>query len=327
MAATPERNPERKRKADEITKDEIEGEIKERDEVKVNDSEEPASKKAKQDPVETVHKRWNADMEVPQGKPRPRFTGEYKKGRISGSGTVDDPLIVWLGKVPSNQEVRKANEDVVRGVALSLKIVTHVYIRCGTQSNKFIDRDGKRILLWNPDIIPFHHRTTTADPHMSVAFGTDPDNLVIQGYINVATDDNGKPTGLATSRNPDCVEDDDDRILELFPYGFYEQYCEPYCPTHAPNEVLLNACEYAWPKGCPHHDTEGLLDHYCRRPRWKTEPYGDHYCPCTHDLSGLLDHYCPCVHYQARRAATSHHCQHKLSKKDKKLHYCPAYLY
>ncbi|KAI0838442.1 hypothetical protein F5Y06DRAFT_303764 [Hypoxylon sp. FL0890] len=244
------------------------------------------------DPTET--KYWDMGMKIPQGRPRPKFIGESEEDRISGSGTVKDPKIVWLGKIPLDAETKKANEDAARRAASSLKTITHIYIRCAAQSTKFVDRDGKRISIWNPDSIRFWHRTTAADPHISLALGTNADNLVLHGYINVAVDENDNPTDFATSRNPDYVVDGDDRIFELFPYEADEQYCAPYC--HIDHKVLVHACEFARAKECLFHDTKGLLDHFCFPRPGKIEIHDDHYCPCTHDLTGLMDHYCPCIH-------------------------------
>ncbi|KAI2464918.1 hypothetical protein F4781DRAFT_411192 [Annulohypoxylon bovei var. microspora] len=321
MATTPELSPLGKRKADEITADEIE-------EGEATDIVgEPESKKVKVDHMDVVDGRWNIGMEMPQGKPRPKFIGESEEDRASGDGTVEDPKILWLGKIPLDAEVKRANEDIARRAALDLETITHIYIRCGAQSSKFVDRDGKRILIWNPDSINFHHRTTAADPHMSLAFGTDADNLVLYGYINVTVDENGKPTDFAASRNADYVVDGDDRIFELFPFEAQQHDCSPYCPTHGSNEVLVDSCEYAQPRRCPLHNTENLLDHFCRRTRWRSEIFGDHHCPCFHDKAGLLDHYCPCPHDKRRLTLmnTSHHCPHRIPKNAKLTHYCPFY--
>ncbi|KAI1139093.1 hypothetical protein F5Y05DRAFT_412196 [Hypoxylon sp. FL0543] len=232
MATTPVHLASVKRKADEITTDEVE------EVVDVQD--EPNPKKPKIDL--TGIKGWNIGMELPQGKPRPKFIGESEEDRVSGSGTVEDPKILWLGKAPLDAENKKANEDVVRRAASSIKTITHIYIRSATKTIKFVDRDGKRICIWNPDVINFGHKTAAADPYISLAFGTNADNLVLYGFINVAVDDNGKPTDFATSRNPDHVVDEDDRIFELFPYEEDQQYCAPYC--NADHKVLIDACEF-----------------------------------------------------------------------------------
>ncbi|KAI1395007.1 hypothetical protein F4819DRAFT_506264 [Hypoxylon fuscum] len=315
MATTPERRTASKRKADEIAVDENE------QAKTVKASEEPAPKKAKTEhtedgPVETVElvqmklpdhcpKRWNVGIEMPKGKPRPKFTGDSESKRKSGEGTVGDPMITWVGTIPSDAEIRTANEGFACRAAKSLKKVTHVYIRCATQSSMFVDRDGKRIPIWNPDTIQFHHRTVEADPHMCLAFGTEARNLVLYGYVHVVIDESGKPTGFATVRNDNKLVDGDDRIFELFEYDAQQNDCAPYCPSHASSAVLIDTCKFAQPRCCPLHNTEGLLDHWCRRTRWKTEVYGDHYCPCPHSLIDLMDHYCPCPHDQVRRTEES----------------------
>ncbi|KAI1099057.1 hypothetical protein F4804DRAFT_337604 [Jackrogersella minutella] len=313
MATTPEQHYAGKRKADEITTDQFEeGEV-------VDVPEEPKSKKVKVDHADVIHERWNVGMEMPQGKPRPTFIGESKKENVSGNGTVEDPMIVWLGKIPRDADSKEANEDIARRAAFSLEDITHVYIRCAAQSSKFVDRDGKRIHIFNPDTIHFHHRTTAADPHMSLAFGTEADNLVLYGYINVAIDENGRPTDFATSRDTDHVVDGDDRIFELFPYEADQQHCSPYCPTHSSNEVLIDACKLARPAACPLHNTENLLDHFCRQPERRTEEKrDDHYCPCSHNLDGVMDHYCPCSHAQIRQVETRRRRPYKTLKKAKR---------
>ncbi|KAI0101430.1 hypothetical protein F4776DRAFT_669039 [Hypoxylon sp. NC0597] len=326
MAASPNHNAPDKRKADEIVPDEAEeGEI-------AVFSEEPTPKKARIDRTETGH--WNVDMEMPRGKPRPTFDGEFEEHRVSGSGSVGDPAIMWLGKIPLDVEVsqaffvataaKEANEDIVRWTASRLDGITHIYIRCATQSTKFVDRDGKRICIWNPDSIHFYHRTVAADPHISLAMGTNEDNLVLYGYINVDVDKDGKPVDLATYRNPDYVVDGDDRNLQLFPYEEEQHYCIPYCL--ADHGFLIDTCELARARRCPLHNTEGLLDHFCFRTRWKAETYDDHFCPCQHDLTGLIDHYCPCVH-ETRRIEKQYSCPHKIPSRAKLLHYCPRYSF
>ncbi|KAI2606764.1 hypothetical protein GGR54DRAFT_620046 [Hypoxylon sp. NC1633] len=280
----------------------------------------PITKRAKMGSKDV---RWSIDTEIPNGRPRPKFIGE-SEDRKAGSGKVKDPLIIWLSKVPVDAEARRANHAIARRAALKIGSITHVYIRCGTQSSRFVDRDGKSIHIWNPDIISFQHRTAVADPHISLAFGTDADNLVLYGYVNVAIDERGNPVDFATTRDKDIVIDGDDRIFELFEYRADEQDCAPYCPNHASREALLDACQVSRPKRCPLHETEGLLDHWCRRTRWKTEVYGDHFCHCPHDLAGLLDHYCPCQHDQWRRIQVLTHCLHEVPGKAKDTHYCPS---
>ncbi|KAI1378069.1 hypothetical protein F4677DRAFT_443983 [Hypoxylon crocopeplum] len=270
---TPNRESPGKRKADEITVDENDGE--EAGEI----SEEPETKRikaesqSKEELMNSIHKRWDTDMEMPRGGPRPKFIGESEEDRTSGSGTVDDPLIVFLGKIPVDEEIKIANQDIAREAALRFKSITHIYIRCAAQSSMFVDRDGKRIPIWNPDRILFYHETKAADPHISLMFGTDASNLVLHGYINVTVDEDGKPTDFASSRNEDYVVDGDDRIFELFQYDLDQQDCAPYCSSHASSEVPINSCELAQPRYCPIHGTEGLLDHWCCRARWKTEVY------------------------------------------------------
>ncbi|KAI1204763.1 uncharacterized protein F4807DRAFT_454468 [Annulohypoxylon truncatum] len=276
-----------KRKADEITGYEYEeGET-------VNFPEEPEPKKAKVDHTSTASRRWDIGMEMPQGRRRPHF---IRNDSISGHCTLDDPEILWLGKAPLNAETKKANEDIARRAASRLGTVTHVYIICGAQSSKFVDRDGKRIHLWHPDSIRFHHQKTAADPHMFLAFGTKPDHIVLYGYVNVTVDEDGKPTDFATSRNSEYIVDGDDRIFELFSYEDEEHDCSSYCPRHKSGEEFIHTCVEARPRGCPLHSTENLLDHFCHVMTLKTEILGDHYCPCSHDKVGLLDHYCPCSH-------------------------------
>ncbi|KAL7619457.1 hypothetical protein AAE478_009996 [Parahypoxylon ruwenzoriense] len=238
MAETPRRESLVKRKADEISTDDIEAV----EETPV--SEGPESKRFKgefqsqEDRSERhdVHERWTLDMGLPEGRPRPVFTGETEEERLSGSGTVEDPLIVWLAKIPppdSDAGIITANQDIARQAAMSLGDITHVYIRCAAQTSKFVDRDGKRIPIWNPDNIYFRHRTAPADAHLALAFGTDADTLVLHGYVNVDVDEDGKPIDFATSRNPENVVDGDDRIFELFPYEEEFKDCAPYCPDHA----------------------------------------------------------------------------------------------
>ncbi|KAI4859809.1 hypothetical protein F4820DRAFT_462192 [Hypoxylon rubiginosum] len=271
-------------------------------------------------------KRWNVGMEMPKGKPRPTFIGESEKDRRSGSGTIEDPMIVWLGKIPDDAEVKTANEDIARQSAEKLEAITHIYIRCAVQDCKFIDRDGKRIHIWNPDSIHFHHGTATADPHMSLAFGTNAYNLVLYGYVYVDVDEDGKPTGLATGRDAENVDNEDDRVLELFVHDDEQLDCAPYCTKHMRYEALLNACQLAGSRACPRHEMVGLLDHWCRRTRWRTEAYDDHYCPCRHKLDGVMDHYCPCPHDQSRRTYAPKHCRHNIPPKAKLFHYCPFHI-
>ncbi|KAI0000277.1 hypothetical protein F4779DRAFT_604807 [Xylariaceae sp. FL0662B] len=97
--------------------------------------------------------------------------------------------------------------------------------------------------------------------------------------------------------------------------------CSPYCPSHRPDEVRIHQCELARARPCPVHDTEGFLDHYCGRPRWRTETLGDHYCPCPHDLADLQDHYCPCPHDEDRRTESRGSCPHRIRQRTD--HYCP----
>ncbi|KAI1653487.1 hypothetical protein F4813DRAFT_399882 [Daldinia decipiens] len=270
---------------------------------------------------------WNKGMDMPLGKPRPRFVGETDQDRISGSGTIEDPELVWLGAIPSDTITREANEDIVRKAARSLETVTNVYIRCAVQSTMYVDRNGKRIHIWNPDRINFRNRTRRTDPHIAVAFGTTPDNLVLYGFIHVAIDENGKPVDFAAYRDNKYVLDGDDRVFELFKYNADQRDCGPYCPSHARQEVLIDSCELAMPAGCPLHNTEGLLDHFCFRARWKTEGYCDHYCPCLHDTSESMDHYCPCPHDQVRLMVDLPHCPHMMPKKERPAHYCPSYIF
>ncbi|KAI1643647.1 uncharacterized protein F4817DRAFT_368217 [Daldinia loculata] len=181
-----------KRKADEISL--------ERNEEIMNTashSEGPPPKKTKTD---DDFEPWNEGMDMPLGKLRPRFVGETEDRR-SGSGTVEDPELVWLGAIPDDAIAREANEDIVWKAARRLETVTHVYIRCAMQSTMYVDRDGKRIHIWNPDRIDFRYKTRRTDPHIAVAFGTTPDNLVLYGFIHVATDENGKPVDFATYRD------------------------------------------------------------------------------------------------------------------------------
>ncbi|OTA92707.1 hypothetical protein M434DRAFT_396268 [Hypoxylon sp. CO27-5] len=273
----------------------------------------------------TETKRWNFHMEIPQGKPRPKFVGEFEKHRVSGSGSVGDPAIMWLGNIPLNVEEKEANEGIVRWAVSSLDAITHIYIIYGTRFTKFVDRDGQRICIWNPDSgIHFHHGTTAADPHISLVTGTNEDNLVLYGYINVVVDEYGKPTGLARYRNPEHVVDGDDRILELFPYEEDQHYCAPYCQDD--HEVLIDACKLARAQGCILHDTEGLLDHFCFRTRWNTGSYGDHFCPCRHNHKRLADHYCPCVH-EIVRSNEQNYCWHEALWSDDDDHYCTSYTF
>ncbi|KAI2603432.1 uncharacterized protein GGS25DRAFT_526465 [Hypoxylon fragiforme] len=332
MAESPIETLPSKRKADEIVDDEVE----EDEEGETTDSPlEPEFKKVKTedqpedkpegDPAVAVDdKRWNADMEMPKEKSRPHFLGESDARRRSGSGTVDDPLIVWLGKMPKDSEIKEANEDIARRTALELGLITHVYIRCAAQSSKFVDRDGKRIPIWNPDTIAFQHETKEADPHLSLAFGTNSTSLVLYGYVNVTVDEEGKPIDFATSRIEDHVVDGDDRILEIFEYEATQQDCAPYCSKHVSREKLINTCPLAQARGCPRHDMDGLLDHWCPRAHWRTEIYGDHYCPCLHDISDLEDHYCPC-HHDRLRWMENRNCPHKISWNARLTHYCPHY--
>ncbi|KAI0886772.1 uncharacterized protein GGS22DRAFT_199129 [Annulohypoxylon maeteangense] len=315
---SPERSSLGKRNADEITTNEVE-------EVVADAQEEPEFKKVKVDHISPAHKLWEIGMEIPQGKRRPHL-GKLTHDSESGSGSIEDPKIIWLGKVPHDSKTKKANEDIARRASSRLETITHVYIVCGTQSSKFVDRDGKRIHLWYPDGIHFQHKTTAADPHMFLAFGTKPDHVVLYGYINVTVDETGKPTDFATSRNEDFVVDGDDRIFELFPYEYEEHDCSPYCPRHKSGEESIDVCEDAQPRSCRLHNTDNLIDHFCRRTRWRTEILGDHYCPCYHDKDGLLDHYCPCPHDIKRlRDDVWHHCPHKIPAKAKHTHYCPSY--
>ncbi|KAI1385839.1 uncharacterized protein F4822DRAFT_355974 [Hypoxylon trugodes] len=323
METTPTQTPITKRKADDMAIDEdVEAQV-------AATPEEPASKKVKTDSTEAAHKHWNADMEMPEGKARPKFNGEDEEDRASGSGTVEDPKLVWLGKVPLDAELREANQTLAREAALSLDEVTHVYIRYAAQSNKFINRDGDRIRIFNPDTILFGHRSAKADPHMSLAFGTDAGTLSVYGYINVDVDEDGNPVDFASSRNPEYVIDGDDRIFELFFYEDEQQDCAPYCPTHAKNEKLVDACWLASARGCRHHNTQGLLDHHCPRPHWRANAFADHYCHCHHNVAGTLDHYCPCRHDRARLDVTSRHCRHKVTRKDRATgaHYCANYVF
>ncbi|KAI1413294.1 hypothetical protein F5Y13DRAFT_189204 [Hypoxylon sp. FL1857] len=221
MATTPNHDALGKRKADEITTSGTE------EEDIANDPEESRFKRPIIEVTET--RRWDIDMEMPQGKPRPKFVGELEEHRVSGAGTVEDPMIMWLGKIPIDTETKQANEEIARRAAWSLTTITHIYIRCAAQASKFVDRDGKRISIWNPDSICFHHETTLADPHISLALGTSAENLVLYGFINVAVDENSRPIDFATSRNPEHVIDGDDRIFELFPYEADQQCCAPYC--------------------------------------------------------------------------------------------------
>ncbi|XXH01711.1 hypothetical protein Hte_008072 [Hypoxylon texense] len=244
MATTPDQFSLGKRKAEEISADQSEGEV-------LDSSEEPPSKKPKVDQDEEAvdvsedavpqtvqgkddgRKRWNVGMEMPKGKPRPTFIGESEMDRQSGSGTIEDPMIIWLGKIPVDAEVKTANEDIARQSAEKLEAITNIYIRCAAQDRKFVDRDGKRVRIWNPDSIPFYRHTIAADPHMSLAFGTNADNLVLHGYVHVDVDEAGKPTGLATARSAENIDEEDDRILELFVHDDDQHDCAPYCRTHA----------------------------------------------------------------------------------------------
>ncbi|KAI1453740.1 hypothetical protein F4805DRAFT_478212 [Annulohypoxylon moriforme] len=320
--SSPRRTSPSKRKADEITIDETEdGEV-------VNTQEKHEPKKIKLEHRSNAPRRWDIGMEMPQGKRRPHLTRDFANDHTSGDGTVDDPKIVWLGRVPRDAEKKDANEEMARKAASRLETITHVYIVCGTQSSKFVDRDGKRIHIWYPDTIPFQHKAAAADPHMFLAFGTKPDHVVLYGYINVTVDESGKPTDFEELRNADYVVDGDDRILELFSYEDEEYDCSSYCPRHKSGEALIHACEDARPRSCPIHNTDNLIDHFCRRTRWRTEILGDHYCPCPHDKAGLLDHYCPCPHDKKRLMDNVwHHCPHKIPSKLRHTHYCPAYPY
>lgn len=307
-----------KRKADEISL--------ERNEEIMNTashSEGPPPKKTKTD---DDFEPWNEGMDMPLGKLRPRFVGETEDRR-SGSGTVEDPELVWLGAIPDDAIAREANEDIVWKAARRLETVTHVYIRCAMQSTMYVDRDGKRIHIWNPDRIDFRYKTRRTDPHIAVAFGTTPDNLVLYGFIHVATDENGKPVDFATYRDDQHVLDGDNRVFGLFKYNADQRDCGPYCPSHARHEVSIDSCELAMPVGCPLHNTEGLLDHFCFRARWKTEGYSDHYCPCPHDTSESMDHYCPCPHDQVRLMIDPPRCRHMMSKRERPTHYCSSYVF
>lgn len=342
MVSTPEHISLGKRKAEEIAADQIE----------VDSPEEPSPKKIRVDQTDEVNNprvllarkikyygdlsapgeitpshdnrhRWDFGMEMPKGKPRSTFIGESEEDRRSGSGSVEDPMIIWLGKMPVDAKVKTANEDIVYQAAQKLETITHIYIRCAAQATKFVDRDGKRIPIFNPDVIHFHHGKTAADPHLSLAFGTNADNLVLYGYIHVDLDDDGKPTGFAASRSAENVEDGDDRIFELFVHDDDQQDCAPYCSTHANSQFPLNVCQSVAPRPCPLHDVNGLLDHWCFRTRWKTEAHGDHYCACEHKLDGLMDHYCPCSHDEFRRTGRPRPCRHNIPLNSRRFHYCP----
>ncbi|KAI1759202.1 hypothetical protein GGR53DRAFT_514325 [Hypoxylon sp. FL1150] len=348
MAPTSEQVSLGKRKAKEIAAGQIEGDADDA-------SEESASKKVKVDqsneetigvvsspeeisydleegevvasneitPGHTRPQCWDIGMEMPRGKPRPAFMGESEEDRRFGSGSVEDPMIVWLGKMPIDPEVKTANEVIARQSAGKLETVTHVYIRYAAQATKFIDRDGKRIPIFNPDGIHFHHGIAAADPHLSLAFGTNADNLALYGYIHVDVDENGKPMGFATSRNAENVEDGDDRIFELFLHNDDEHDCAPYCPIHISEQVSINVCQLLWPRPCPVHNIAGVLDHWCPRFRWRTEAYGDHYCPCHHKVDDLIDHYCPCPHDEFRRTDRPRPCRHNIPPNSRRFHYCP----
>ncbi|OTB02085.1 hypothetical protein M426DRAFT_25094 [Hypoxylon sp. CI-4A] len=281
-----------KRKADAMSSiDEVEGEITDNDAA-----EEPRPKKAKTEDAKVTHthaqnipKRWNLDMEIPQGRPRPKFLGESEEARRSGSGTVEDPLIVWLGKPPADAAIKQANESLARRSVEELQTITHIYIRCGAQSSMFVDRDGKRIPIWNPDVIRFVHETAPTNPHMSLAFGTNADSLVLYGYVNVSVDDDGVPSGFSEpDRDGDGV-DGDGRILEFFVYEEEEKHCKPYCTCkeHGEGQVLINTCEFAKAAPCNIHHVHGLLDHWC------VIPVAVRYRHCRHELNSLMDHYCP----------------------------------
>ncbi|KAI5859801.1 hypothetical protein GGS23DRAFT_599989 [Durotheca rogersii] len=319
-----------KRKVGEIATDET------REDMASPTTEEPQPKRAKTETASEEEngdgpKRWYPGMQVPEGRPRPKFVGEDDEARISGSGTVEDPAIMWLGKMPSRDAggaIRAANEEVARQAAQRLGCgITHVYIRCAAQASKFVDRDGARIPVWNPDRIWFAHGAAAAAPHLALAFGTAADNLVLHGYVGVAVDGAGRPTGLAASAGGDVEDGEDaDGALDLAPYAETPRDCAAYCPLHAAGQAPVDACALARARACPvHGDVSAALDHWCPRARWRTEPLGDHYCPCPHDVAGLADHYCPCPHEGA--AAARRHCRHKVSKQARAqhLHYCPAY--
>ncbi|KAI1088578.1 hypothetical protein F5B19DRAFT_470690 [Rostrohypoxylon terebratum] len=279
----------------------------------------PRPKRIKADHAESGNRRWDLSMGIPRGRP------QFLEVCTLGNSTIDDPEIVWIGDVPGDVEAKEMNEYVARKAALKLNIITHVYIIYGARSHMFVDRDGKRVNAWHSNDMNFQHQEFAADPHMCLAFGTGPDHVNVYGYVNVIVDENGNPMDFATTRNADHVVDGDDRIFELFEYNPDQGDCSAYCPTHAEGEKAVHHCDLAKRRFCPHHNTNDLIDHFCRRTRWRAESFDDHYCPCSHDLNGVLDHYCPCIH--EKRRMTTYHCTHHIPRKTPHTHYCPLYSF
>ncbi|OTB10919.1 hypothetical protein K445DRAFT_27118 [Daldinia sp. EC12] len=253
-----------KRKVAEISADDDEKQL-----IMARYSERPTPKKAR---IDDDPKPWNKGMKMPLGKPKPKHLipygsfGQLRQLRalnICGSGTVQDPLIVWFVPTVSNEPRESDAHLNIRKVAQSIGNITHIYIVRAMKYRMPVDRDGKRVYIRYHHGIDFLFRYRESDPYVTVAFGTSPTNLVLHGFIHVFPAPRGEPLPIATFRRSDCVFENDGRILELFEYDVEPLDCGPYCPKHARGEVLINVCEFMVAKPCPFHGTKELLDHYC----------------------------------------------------------------
>ncbi|CAJ2509487.1 Uu.00g145130.m01.CDS01 [Anthostomella pinea] len=280
--------------------------------------------------------RWNSDMKMPEegllGRPAMELMSELSSQCFVGSGTIEDPRIVWLGLIPclpreDPKEVpeidnvqKKANENIARIAAQSIGC-SHVYIRCTNHSTKLVYMDGKRVALYDQYGRQNGWETMPADPHLTLLFGMSLGTVCIHGHATVRLDENKTPIDFASTRIPELVVDGDDRILELFRW-IDPMYCYPYCPVHGKDEVMAHQCEVARPHNCPHHDSPTMLDHYCPQTQWGAKDLVDHYCPCEHNTEGLLDHWCPCPHTLDRR--DDHYCPCPHDVEPGTDHYCPC---
>ncbi|KAI1807496.1 hypothetical protein F4811DRAFT_475547 [Daldinia bambusicola] len=252
-----------KRKADEISTDENEKQLS----IPTG----PARKEAKTDKNDP--KPWEKGMEIPLGKPRPRYNlrvgnsgnpgdfEERKPPHRSGRGTTENPAVIWL--VKPRPLSRVAIEAAVKEAAQSIGKITHIYIRSRVARWMFFDRDWKKVFVQNYYPVPASYaQLKTNRRFVSVGFGTTPDNLVLYGFVYVRANAKGHVIGLDSVQKHSHAGDK--KVLELFEYKTEPLDCGPYCPRHARDVVPIDMCKFKGTKSCPFHSTANLLDHYCR---------------------------------------------------------------
>jgi hypothetical protein len=117
-------------------------------------------------------------------------TGPIKKH--SGSGTLSDPDVYWLGHPRLEKPQLNACSNIARGEAIQRRL-TVVVVRRG-HHNTVLRRDATGRTVTNPNT--GRPQVDPSDWHLTILLGNSLEDIVLQGHIYVNVDDNCIPTGV-----------------------------------------------------------------------------------------------------------------------------------